>query len=225
MIRRINAGNRIRFIPGIGIQVITPRAAAKWWLAGGINPANCLAAYQPKGAASYAASKVNLANPGTYNLTESGGTPGWDAAVGWIFNGTNYRFITGVSLSLSVCSVFGAFSESTFTGTHGLFGSINGERLFYVESLWNQQWQNSANQYNKSGVIASGVCGVAGPKFFENGTKVATGTPTTGTVTCHIGNIRNRTYPWKGNIIAIAIYSTTLSDSEAAALSAAMAAL
>ena len=33
MIRRINAGNRIHFIPGIGIQVITPRGGAKWWLA------------------------------------------------------------------------------------------------------------------------------------------------------------------------------------------------
>ncbi len=45
-------------------------AEIPWWLAGGIPAENCIAAYQPKGAASYAASKVNLANPGTYDAYE-----------------------------------------------------------------------------------------------------------------------------------------------------------
>ena len=57
-------------------------SAAGWWLAGGIDPANCVAAYQPKGAASYAASKVNLANPGTYDATD-GTAPTWDNVNGW----------------------------------------------------------------------------------------------------------------------------------------------
>ena len=40
------------------------KKAGGWWdLNGTIT--SCIAAYQPKGAASYAASKVNLANPGT----------------------------------------------------------------------------------------------------------------------------------------------------------------
>jgi len=53
-----------------------PRSVASgvepWWLSGGIAAANCVAAYQPKGAASLEASYVNLANPGTYNLTFNG---------------------------------------------------------------------------------------------------------------------------------------------------------
>lgn len=54
-----------------------------WWLAGGIAAANCIAAYQPKGAASYAASLVNLNNPGTRNLTNTGTDPSWDSTNGW----------------------------------------------------------------------------------------------------------------------------------------------
>ena len=64
------------------------KKAGDWWLAGGIDPDDCIAAYQPKGAASYAASKVNLANPGTYDLT-NGNDPSWSADNGWTFDGVN----------------------------------------------------------------------------------------------------------------------------------------
>lgn len=58
-------------------------AVIPWYLAGGISAANCLAAYQPKGAASYAVSKVNLASPGTRNLSDGATPPNWDATNGW----------------------------------------------------------------------------------------------------------------------------------------------
>lgn len=62
-----------------------------WWLSGGINPANCVAAYQAKGAASYEASKINLANPGTYSLTvNSGKDPSWNTNTGWTSDATKY---------------------------------------------------------------------------------------------------------------------------------------
>ena len=64
------------------------KKAGDWWLAGGIDPDDCIAAYQPKGAASYAASKVNLANPGTYDLT-NGNDPSWSASTGWTFDGVD----------------------------------------------------------------------------------------------------------------------------------------
>lgn len=72
-------------------------APIPWYLAGGVSPANCIAAYQPKGAASYAASLVNLANPGTYDCTE-GVAPTWDIA-GWSFDGTDDYLITGFGTS------------------------------------------------------------------------------------------------------------------------------
>ncbi len=45
--------------------------------------------YQPKGAASLAASYVNLANPGTYDAAPVAGAPAFDALIGWTFDGTN----------------------------------------------------------------------------------------------------------------------------------------
>ena len=56
-------------------------AAAQWWLSGGVSAANCVAAYQPIGATSLAASYTNLANPGTYTAAP-GVAPTFDAATG-----------------------------------------------------------------------------------------------------------------------------------------------
>ena len=36
-------------------------AASSWWLAGGIDPANCVAAYQPKGAAALSSALGSIA--------------------------------------------------------------------------------------------------------------------------------------------------------------------
>ena len=75
-------------ILGSGLQVVSKASdVAPWYLAGGISAANCLAAYQPKGAASLAASYSNLANPGTYNAAP-GVAPTFDASTGWTFNGS-----------------------------------------------------------------------------------------------------------------------------------------
>ena len=54
-----------------------------WWLAGGIPRDACVAAYQPVGASNYEASKVNLANPGTYDATDGTLAPTWDNVNGW----------------------------------------------------------------------------------------------------------------------------------------------
>jgi hypothetical protein len=75
-------------------------AASGWWLSGGISAANCLAAYQPKGAASLAASYVNLANSGTYDLTTAN-APTWAEATGWTFNGTSAHLLTGITSTLT----------------------------------------------------------------------------------------------------------------------------
>lgn len=85
-------------------QLTIPRGAAvsNWWLSGGISAGDCIAAYQAKGAASQAASYVNLANPGTYNATPSV-IPGWSSADGWQSPGalnTGYRPNTGNTFSV-----------------------------------------------------------------------------------------------------------------------------
>jgi hypothetical protein len=82
-------------IGALGRGVIRP-ASGGWWLSGGIAAANCIAAYQAKGAADYAASLVNLANPGTYNCTAPAGNPAFDTSVGLTF-GSNKYLATGIT--------------------------------------------------------------------------------------------------------------------------------
>lgn len=61
-----------------------------WWLAGGIDPSSVDGAYVALGAASKAASLINLADPGTNDLTEAG-TVTWSAVAGWSgFSAANY---------------------------------------------------------------------------------------------------------------------------------------
>ena len=65
-------------------------AGGGWWdLNGTIT--SCVAAYQPKGAASYAASKVNLTGDTDYDAVE-GTAPDWDVVNGWKSNG--YKYLT-----------------------------------------------------------------------------------------------------------------------------------
>jgi hypothetical protein len=131
MILRTNPGARVHFIPGININVITPMGAAavSWWLAGGISAANCVAAYQAKGSSSYAASKVNLNQPGTNDATDGTGYPTWDPSTGWSFNGIDQYLSVGVtvgdhwsfyircspdySFNTSNAALFGMTSKST----------------------------------------------------------------------------------------------------------------
>jgi len=60
--------------------------APGWWELTG---RTCLIAYDAKNAANYAASKVNLANPGTYNAIEGIAVP-WAGGTGWQFAGASW---------------------------------------------------------------------------------------------------------------------------------------
>jgi len=82
---------RRRFLTHISTgAVVTP-----WWLSGGIPAANCIAAFQPKGAASLAASYVNLASGGATWDAAPGDAPGFNTATGWDFNGSSDYLIVG----------------------------------------------------------------------------------------------------------------------------------
>ena len=70
-----------------GSQLNTPSSTISillehWYLAGGINNSDVLCAFDFVNAASEAASLVNLANPGTNDLTKVS-TPIWTAGLGW----------------------------------------------------------------------------------------------------------------------------------------------
>lgn len=101
---------------------ITAAAVAPWYLSGGVDPSGCVAAYQAKGASSYAESKVNLANPGTYDLIDGLAYPTWDSVNGWAADGTSQYLDTGLTnLDLNNENATIIISYSNFISTGSLF--------------------------------------------------------------------------------------------------------
>ncbi len=198
-------------------------AAAQWWLSGGVSASNAIAVYQPKGAASLAASYTNLANPGTYTAAP-GTAPTFDTATGWTFNGSTQYLSTGIIPPTSAWTYLCRFSNATggqlfgfYSGaaTTTVFPNTGGFRYYY----------NRAELKKASGVT-SGVIGVAGSTAYLDGADDgAIAIPWTGNTTNIVllgfGNVTR----YNGKIQALAIYDTTLSAAQVAAISAAMAAL
>ena len=107
-------GSRYGISP-LGRGVRRP-AAGGWWLSGGIAAANCIAAYQPKGAADYATSKVNLANPGTYDAADGAAYPTWDSTNGWKFLASSSQYLdTGIAPADGYSVAF-RFTDATSEG-------------------------------------------------------------------------------------------------------------
>lgn len=223
------------------VRVIAPKtaAAAGWWVVAG---KTCVAAYQPKGAASYAASLVNLATPGTLNAYE-GVAPAWDTAVGWTFNGTSqYLYIPNInpfpndqswSVLIQATLGVGGSGYASPCGMYTYFGpgdsatfgwQTGSTRAFFYYSY-------SGGQYGTNSGT-SGNLGIAGNKAYLNGTYKGD-IPAAGSG-AHSGNMaigarrtavaaRDAYFP--GIVAAFALYSDTLTAGEVATLSAAMAAL
>ena len=173
----LRPGQRILNIPGIGIsasrRAVQSAAAADWWLAGGAPTP--IAVYQPKGAASLAASYVNLANPGTYDAAP-GTAPTLDAS-GLVFNGTNQYLTTGITpgtdQSWSMLARFsGASGNCNFIGTYRDDG---GAAIFGLNSYSD----GNAMRYYHNDVgsdalvvapsLSSGVSAIAGRTAYRNG--------------------------------------------------------
>ena len=207
-------------------------SAAAWWLSGGISAANCIAAYQPKGAADLAASYVNLANPGTYNAAP-GVAPTWDAADGWIFNGVNQYLVTGL-IAAQGYSMIVQFSGVTENKVNKLCGcNAPGSKSRFLIST-NINLNNITYQYGHDAKLAApsmaaGNLAITPAAGYRNGTGETTFSGSwTGTgIEIHIGATKEDAGIIYGQseIQAFAIYNTPLTAPQVAALTAAMAAL
>jgi len=205
-------------------------AAESWWLSGGISAANCIAAYQPKGAASYAASKVNLANPGTYNASE-GVEPEWDNTEGWKFTVAGMRLATGLTPSASTWSYIMRVKADTNgidTEYGRAFESVNDLLIIPLATTKNSLFMNNFVQF----VVFLGstddvVVGMANRGAYLNGSPVGTmPSPTTSTSgALIIGNRSDGNRTLDGKIRSFAIYNATLTAAQVLAVSTAMAAL
>jgi len=95
----------------------------EWW---NLAP-NCVAAYQPKGANNYDASKINLANPGVNNAENGAAYPTWDAEFGWKFTRASSQYLTCGIVPTSTYSMVIRFSNVSAAGAeyHMLAGVRN----------------------------------------------------------------------------------------------------
>ena len=209
------------------------KKAGGWWLAGGIDPDNCVAAYQPKGAASYAASKVNLAQPGTYDLADPATQPTWDAATGWTFAGGATQFFDTGYTGPATITLIVRYSGASTTGDVGIMGSVGPvASLLYTASAAGSGGKrfvhSGASQYVLPEVAADTIA-VTREGGYASGSPVTTIWSTTQNLTMSqstkIGNRGDNTTRYTGNILAVAIYSDIISAAEIAALTTRMNAL
>lgn len=223
----------------------TLAVSANWWEAGGATGA--VAVWQGKGAASKAASLINLANPGTYDLSENGSVT-WASADGWsgfnsvgsihlytgsVISGTVARtVIVRATLGLNVGTA-GIIDLNDGTGSGGSY-SINAECGLRVVSGYIVY--GGISQYTNYVYAAShGASETLGDvAFYRDGTLLTTpisyGTLTQTIDTLaegvHIGKDTGAsTAYFDGYILAVAIYDNKLTADQVAAVSTAMAAL
>lgn len=202
-------------------------AAAQWWLSGGVSAANAIAVYQPKGAASLAASYTNLANPGTYTAAP-GVAPTFDAATGWTFNGSSQYLTTGVNPSGSWSMLLRMANAPAATRYIAGVSATNQAFFFLNVATAVLFYNNTAatGGINKTGAPGADVLAIAGVNAYRNGSVVSGTMPGTAQATAavEIGRVAGTNF-YSGDILAFALYDTTLSAAQVAAISAAMAAL
>lgn len=208
-----------------------------WWLAGGIPADDCLAAYQPKDAPSYASSKLNLANPGTHDASE-GSAPTWSASAGWRFNGTSsYLTCGGLTPDGQGWSYLVRFAGLVNPGSSAaLFGQKDqAVGAFTTILVYAAVALNRIRYYNGpySDVIpspypAAACLGMAGTKCYRDGIDEGiTIRAWNGSVPnpLLIGCLNDRGTPalfCPVDVIAFAVYGTILSAQQVAAVHAAM---
>lgn len=225
-------------------------AADGWWLSGGIAAANCVAAYQAKGMASYAASLADLTGNG-YDI-DGGTAPDWNVASGWLFNGSTH------------CLNISDFPINNGNFTVAIFAKPNitttvSSGFIYANSLRANNtvglgWGFKAEQYNNTGKVGLTfpavadytstivtpttdmvfICTKAGTavNIYAGGSSSAITTGAMGTIVntgLRIGGGINPSWglydPFKGYVYAVSMYNAVLSAPQIAALSTAMAAL
>lgn len=212
------------------MAVSRPPSASKWFLAGGVNAANCIAAYTPKGAASLAASYDNNAAPGngladgTYDAAP-GTAPSFDTATGWTFDGSSQYLDTGITYE-ATWSVVVRYSDAN-TAVVRLF-DVGTDKLSVIPGYASTSayWQAGSTPNARTPAMYSGILAAAGNQPYRNGS--ADGATFTGTITSGSFRIAARndtTRFFSGKIQALAIYNATLSAAQVAAISTAMAAL
>ena len=208
-------------------------AAAKWYLAGGISASACVGAYQAKGAASLAASYTNLANPGSHDLT-LGTAPAWDATNGWKGGSSAY-----LKTDITPTGAAGTWSAAVrFSNGGGGYECLLGCWSAGATNRFGFQLANYAGKVEISNYSlknwihtkTSGAFVIAGTALYVDGAldPLVLGGGSSPGVPVYILALNNNGSPSSyttSYIQALALYNTTLSAAQVAAVTTAMNAL
>ena len=208
-------------------------AGGGWWdLNGTIT--SCVGAWQAKGAASYAASKVNLTGNATYDLAEiGGGAVNWDAAVGWSGFATLSRCLdTTVPDIMYNWTLIARFSDVTANSTVIIGGYDNASDSAYISyKSTGDAVALMCSEKSISSPTSTGVLAIAGIDFYRNGTDAgnlnAQNTTNKLARTPYIGALHYTAAQQyiDGKVQAAAFYNATLTPTQVGNLTTAMAAL
>lgn len=228
----LRVGRHTVIPPLMQVRTFAPRSAAVavagWWEVAG---KTCVFAYQPKGAASYAASLSNRANPGTVDAI-AGSAPAWNASTGWTTDGSQWLKTDGsvtVAADQSqtlIVRFAGVSGNGVLVGYNIADGALGLNPTFFGGRIYN----NGAYTFIGSTGLAAGVMAVAGNQGYMDGsadgaTFANTGLPITVELGIFADSIGNQLMANGSSVLALAFYSDTLTAGEVATVSSAMAAL
>lgn len=219
-------------VGNIGISKVKKRSigGAPWWLAGGIDPSSVAAVWQPKGAASLAASYLRLAGSQGYaNIDPAivgGVAPTWNAANGWSFGSPKY-----LNSGLVPADGWSAIIQYTDASSSGVaFGCAGGIYYFGIEpfDISNKVYYENGNYIGVIPKLSAGNLAFAAKKGYRNGVPEATIIGGNAPATQVYIGCRNQAGAFAFCIYklsAIAFYIVTITDTQIAALAVAMMAL
>ncbi|MBP9759242.1 hypothetical protein KBD45_06100, partial [Candidatus Dojkabacteria bacterium] len=216
-----------------------------WYKVGGAS--GVVAAYQPIGATDLANSYVNKANPGTYNASP-GVAPTWDAANGWIFNGTTQYLQNGIVPQFNqtwsvVAKMTGSVDIYGTRWSFGVRGPSGGLEYISNSGCGTSYYANGSSVGCVGGMIpfpGNTVVGIAAQNLYYNGTLIKDVTVSNATLNTYaffIGavNVWNAGYMGWSNAPAfggqpqsyqaLAIYNSTLTSTQVSNISNAMSGL
>lgn len=199
-------------------------AAIPWWMAAGVTP---ITAWQAKGAASYADSLVNLAQPGTHNL--AGEVHAWSAETGWAFV-LGKRLDTGVVPTAGTWTYIVRLTAIKQGDLATPFGCSK-PGIPYVMAVCrttNTGWYNGWLGDNTGPLSVPVTIAIADRKVYldgiDQGLSIIANWPANPRSFC-LGGANGYADPASCSITHAAIFSVTLSGLGVAAVSAAIAAL
>lgn len=211
-------------ILGSGLFRALQTAGADWWDEGrGL----CVGAWQAKGAASQAASYLDLSGNG--NNLALGVAPTWASGTGWTFNGTTQWLNSGITPANNSWTQIVLFSSLTNSGI--VMGVESGSRAWFRPNIGAVQYGFGATVLSAGAALTGGVLAAYNAANtiygYRNGVIDGSVASTSGSLTntVYLGcrNLAGSPQLFAAaNIQAAAIYSGTLTAPEVATITAAM---